>query len=679
MRVLENIFRKFFLVLIILFPLQQSVGQENYAETKNAKISILLAEDLSNVGKEFIVGLKFKLTPGWHIYWKNPGDSGLPPEINWNLPEGIEFKEILWPYPELAPLDPLTSYGYYDEVVLPIKFFSSKAISGDESFSASINYLICDEICIPEDTNININLSKFSVLDKKNAEKVIDEWIKRVPEKANFNVRAQISDETFKISWDNLQRYESVYFYPEQNGLINYSADQIFKIDNKESYLTIDRPKAFKEDSNFVSGVLQLSKNGSKNYFHVSSQLNKVSFIEVNKTKPLNFFLAIFLAFLGGIILNAMPCVFPVIALKVMSLINESGKSNSWKHGLIFTLVIEISMLILLITTVVVKSFGQFVGWGWQLQSSLMSTLLALLFFVIGLILISRVELGNFLTRLGNFNINKSGYSNSFLLGLLTVIVATPCTGPYMGAAIGWGISQPIIISSLIFLFLGLGIAFPTLILSIIPQRINILPKPGKWMGYVSQIMGIPMFLTSFWLAWVVFRQTGNEGIIVLASAAFLILISLIILKFSSKNIKISSLFFAVTSIILVFIFIPEQKDYSAKNVVLGKKWSSERVIELRNNQKNILLNFTADWCLTCKVNERLVLNSKEFISLVENGEIEYLIADWTRYDSAITAELEKYERAGVPLYLYWSKDSDDVKILPALLTKSILYDHLKM
>ena len=299
-----------------------------------------------------------------------------------------------------------------------------------------------------------------------------------------------------------------------------------------------------------------------------------------------------------------MPCVFPVIALKVMSLINESGKSNSWKHGLIFTLGIEISMLILLITTVVVKSFGQFVGWGWQLQSSLMSTLLALLFFVIGLILISRVELGNFLTRLGNFNINKSGYSNSFLLGLLTVIVATPCTGPYMGAAIGWGISQPIIISSLIFLFLGLGIAFPTLILSIIPQRINILPKPGKWMGYVSQIMGIPMFLTSFWLAWVVFRQTGNEGIIVLASAAFLILISLIILKFSSKNIKISSLFFAVTSIILVFIFIPEQKDYSAKNVVLGKKWSPERVIELRNNQKNILLNFTADWCLTCKVNE---------------------------------------------------------------------------
>ena len=679
MRVLENIFRKFFLVLIILFPLQQSVGQENYTETKNAKINILLAEDLSNVGKEFIVGLKFKLTPGWHIYWKNPGDSGLPPEINWNLPEGIEFKEILWPYPEIAPLDPLTSYGYYDEVVLPIKFFASKAISGDESFSASINYLICDEICIPEDTIININLSKFSVLDKKNAKKAIDEWIKRVPKKANFNVRAQISDETFKISWDNLQRYESVYFYPEQNGLINYSADQIFKIDNKESYLTIDRPKAFKEDSNFVSGVLQLSKNGSKNYFHVSSQLNKVSFIEVNKTKPLNFFLAIFLAFLGGIILNAMPCVFPVIALKVMSLINESGKSNSWKHGLIFTLGIEISMLILLITTVVVKSFGQFVGWGWQLQSSLMSTLLALLFFVIGLILISRVELGNFLTRLGNFNINKSGYSNSFLLGLLTVIVATPCTGPYMGAAIGWGISQPIIISSLIFLFLGLGIAFPTLILSIIPQRINILPKPGKWMGYVSQIMGIPMFLTSFWLAWVVFRQTGNEGIIVLASAAFLILISLIIIKFSSKNIKISSLFFAVTSIILVFIFIPEQKDYSAKNVVLGKKWSSERVIELRNNQKNILLNFTADWCLTCKVNERLVLNSKEFISLVENGEIEYLIADWTRYDSAITAELEKYERAGVPLYLYWNKDSDDVKILPALLTKSILYDHLKM
>ena len=679
MRILYNIFRIIFLALFVLFPLHQSIGQENYAETKNAKIDILLAEDLSDIDNEFVIGLKFKLTPGWHIYWKNPGDSGLPPEINWNLPEGLEFREILWPHPEVAPLDPLTSYGYYDEVVLPIRFFANKTFSGDKSFSASISFLICDEICIPEETDIDINLSKLSLLDKKNSEKIIDDWIKRIPQKAPFNVRAQISNETFKISWDNLQRYESVYFYPEQNGLINYSANQIFKINNNESYLTIDRPIAFKEDTNFVSGVLQLSQNGSKNYFHVSSKLDKVSFIEVNKTKPLNFFLAIFLAFLGGIILNAMPCVFPVIALKVMSLINESGKSNSWKHGLIFTLGIEISMLILLITTIVVKSFGQFVGWGWQLQSSLMSTLLALLFFAIGLILISRVELGNFLTRLGNFNINKSGYSNSFLLGFLTVIVATPCTGPYMGAAIGWGITQPIIISSIIFLFLGLGIAFPTLILSIIPQRINILPKPGKWMGYVSQIMGIPMFLTSFWLAWVVFRQTGNEGIIVLAAATLLILFSLIMLKFSSRNIKISSLFFALASVILVVIFIPEQKDYSAKNVVFGEKWSSERVRELRNNQKDILLNFTADWCLTCKVNERLVLNSKEFISLVENGEIEYLIADWTRYDSAITAELEKYERAGVPLYLYWSKDSDDVKILPALLTKSILYDHLKM
>jgi thiol:disulfide interchange protein DsbD len=336
-------------------------------------------------------------------------------------------------------------------------------------------------------------------------------------------------------------------------------------------------------------------------------------------------------------------------------------------------------MLILLFATLLVKNLGQFVGWGWQLQSSLMSSVLALLFFVLGIIFISRIEFGNFMTRLGNINVNKSGYSNSFLLGFLTVIVATPCTGPYMGAAIGWGISQPITISALIFLSLGFGIAFPTFLLSILPKGINFLPKPGPWMENVARFMGVPMFLTSLWLSWVVYRQTGLEGIIVLSFAALAILIAFIMLKASSSKASRIGLPLIALSFLITIIFVPNQTTNNNQDINFGKRWSAEKVKQLREEEKRILLNFTADWCLTCKVNERLVFNSEDFVKLVETGEIEYLIADWTKYDPNITAELEKYKRAGVPLYLYWGEGLDEVKILPSVLTKSILYDHLKL
>ena len=676
MRNLKNIFIGLSFLFVATINIGNLLAKDNFAQTNNASIEILFNDTFIESDQEFIAAIKFTLTPGWHIYWKNPGDSGLPPEINWQLPKGLEVKEILWPVPELASLDPLTSYGYYDELVLPIRFIAGEGFSFDQNFSAFISFLICDDICIPEDTNININFSKSNQINSK---EIINRWIKRLPEQASFKVNAFLTDETFKISWGDPKIIQSAFFYPEQSGLINYSSEQIFVTQSGESSLLIDRPENFREENNIVSGILELSTQNKKNYYEVSSNIERVSFIEVNKDKGLNFFIAIFLAFIGGIILNAMPCVFPVIALKVMSLVNESGKSNSWKHGLVFTLGIEVSMLILLSATLLVKNLGQFVGWGWQLQSSLMSSLLALLFFVLGIIFISRIEFGNFMTRLGNINVNKSGYSNSFLLGFLTVIVATPCTGPYMGAAIGWGISQPITISALIFLSLGFGIAFPAFLLSILPKGINFLPKPGPWMENVARFMGVPMFLTSLWLSWVVYRQTGLEGIIVLSFAALAILIAFIMLKASSSKANRIGLPLIALSFLITIIFVPNQTTNNNQDIDFGKRWSAEKVKQLREEEKRILLNFTADWCLTCKVNERLVFNSEDFVKLVETGEIEYLIADWTKYDPNITAELEKYKRAGVPLYLYWGEGLDEVKILPSVLTKSILYDHLKL
>ena len=418
----------------------------------------------------------------------------------------------------------------------------------------------------------------------------------------------------------------------------------------------------------------------TKQTYQIDQSISYVDKIDIPETSNLSFMVAIILAFFGGIILNIMPCVFPVIALKVMSFVKESSEKNAWRHGLVFGLGVELSMLALLSLTFIFRNLGQAVGWGWQLQSSVVSTLLSLLFFSIAFILFFKVEIGTSFTRLGNIGSKSTGYLNSLLLGCLTVIVATPCTGPFMGAAIGWGLSQPLYVSSFIFLSLGLGVAFPTMFLSLIPSSLNLLPKPGAWMVKVGQVMAIPMLLTAIWLAWVVQRQSGFIGLRDLLIALFLIIISLSIYKLShlrSIN-KFLSFSAAILGIVYVIFSYDAERISTPKELVIGESWETAKVNQYRSEGKNVLVNFTADWCLTCKVNEAVVFNSKFFKETVSNGNIIYLVADWTNYDPKITEELEKYKRGGVPLYLYWKKDSKNPRILPAILSKQIFTEYTR-
>ncbi|MEC8797770.1 MAG: thioredoxin family protein [Pseudomonadota bacterium] len=291
-----------------------------------------------------------------------------------------------------------------------------------------------------------------------------------------------------------------------------------------------------------------------------------------------------------------------------------------------------------------------------------------------------KVEIGTSFTRLGSLGSKTTGYLNSLLLGCLTVIVATPCTGPFMGAAIGWGLSQPFYVSSFIFLSLGLGVAFPTMFLSLIPSSLNLLPKPGAWMVRVGQVMAIPMLLTAIWLAWVVQRQSGFIGLRDLLIALILIIISLSIYKLShlrSIN-KFLSFSAAFLGIVYVIFSYDAERISTPKELVIGESWETAKVNQYRSEGKNVLVNFTADWCLTCKVNEAVVFNSKFFKETVSNGNIIYLVADWTNYDPKITEELEKYKRGGVPLYLYWKKDSKNPRILPAILSKQIFTEYTR-
>ena len=650
-------------------------------DTSHAKIQLLVETNEIVVNEDFVVGIKFEIEPGWHIYWKNPGDSGLPAEIEWKNIESVEFKNFLWPSPQKTPEGPLMTYGYYNEVVIPAIFSVNRDYIENEPSIFEIDFLICEKICIPEKAVIDFALSNYSDEDIQFSRKILSSWYRELPTKFDSKLLVEASDNYFSIEWESGNSdITEAYFFPENKGLIKYSSKQDFYILENSSKLIVERPVKYSNNIQNAIGVLEVQLPNKKETYQIDKPIDYIDKIEIPETSNLSFIVAVTLAFFGGIILNIMPCVFPVIALKVMSFVKEASEKNAWRHGLVFGLGVELSMLALLSFTFIFRNLGQAVGWGWQLQSSVVSTLLSLLFFSIAFILLFRVELGTSFTRLGNLGSKSKGYLNSLLLGCLTVIVATPCTGPFMGAAIGWGLSQPFYVSSFIFLSLGLGVAFPTMFLSLIPSSLNLLPKPGEWMVKVGQVMSIPMLLTAIWLAWVVHRQAGFIGLRDLLIALFLIIVSLSIYKINQLRIinKFLSFSAALLGVAYIIFSYDSERLSMPKELIIGESWEAAKVNQYRSEGNNVLVNFTADWCLTCKVNEAVVFNSKSFKESVSNGNIVYLVADWTNYDPEITRELEKYKRGGVPLYLYWKEDAKNPKILPAILSKQIFNEYTR-
>ncbi|MBN44045.1 MAG: hypothetical protein CML94_00795 [Rhodobiaceae bacterium] len=666
--------------IIFIFPIFVNAKLAS-VDTSHAKIELLVETNEIVVNEDFIIGIKFEIEPGWHIYWKNPGDSGLPAEIQWKNAGSIEFKKLLWPSPQKTPEEPLMTYGYYDEVVLPAIFSVDSAYIKNGPSIFEIDFLICEKICIPEKAVIDFDLSSYSKEDIQFSREILSSWYSELPINFDRKLFVEASDNYLSIEWENKNNdITQAYFFPENKGLIKYSSKQDFYNLENSTKLIVERPIKYSNNAQNAIGVLEIQFAKTKQTFQIDQSISYVDRIEIPGTSNLSFAVAIILAFFGGIILNIMPCVFPVIALKVMSFVRESSEKNAWRHGLVFGLGVELSMLALLSLTFIFRNLGQAVGWGWQLQSSVVSTLLSLLFFSIAFILLFKVEIGTSFTKLGNLGSKSTGYLNSLLLGCLTVIVATPCTGPFMGAAIGWGLSQPLHVSSFIFLSLGFGVAFPTMFLSLIPSSLILLPKPGEWMVKVGQVMSIPMLLTAIWLAWVVQRQSGFIGLRDLLIALLLIITSLSIYKMNHLRIinRFLSFSAAILGVFYIIFSYDAERISTPKELIIGESWETAKVNQYRSEGKNVLVNFTADWCLTCKVNEAVVFNSKFFKESVSNGNIIYLVADWTNYDPKITEELEKYKRGGVPLYLYWKKDTKNPKILPAILSKQIFNEYTR-
>ena len=393
---------------------------------------------------------------------------------------------------------------------------------------------------------------------------------------------------------------------------------------------------------------------------------------------------ALIFAFIGGLILNIMPCVFPIISLKALSFVSMGGGSPKKVrlHSLTFCLGVIISFLTIALAILLLQKGGTMVGWGFQLQSPVIVAFLAVLMFVIGLVLLMDINIGTSLTRLGSVGNNDSSYQGSFLTGVLAVIVASPCTAPFMGAAIGYALIQPSAITIPIFLSLGVGFSLPYLLLALFPNLITRMPRPGEWMNTLKEFFAFPMFATSLWLLWVFSFQASADSLISLLITILLVsTIFWIITKSTSKTIRMLS---ALTILIIILIQLVSINTLQANvnvnqstSVASSEEWNVNIENELKKLNQAYLINFTAAWCITCQANDKLALSRPAVRAYLEENNIKYIKADWTNRNNDILQTLTEYGRTGVPLYLYWKPGLDQTLILPAVLTEDLLLNSL--
>jgi len=670
----KNSIKLFLLICASLISTQALT--DNIVDASDSRIEILTESTSITPGDELLIGFKFTLNPGWHTYWENPGDAGEGASIKWNLPNDVSASEILWPGPQRIPVEPLMTFGYEDEVVLLTKIYTSEATIVPLNLNALVSWYTCKEICIPQEAEVSIPI-KLGNKTPSVSKAILDQTLEEVPIQFEGTYRVQRLEESYILQGqlENQDQYDSIYFFPKDYGLTDYTKDQFYEI-NKDSFSLQIKAAEIEIENRTFEGVIAINKGEA------------VSFIEINyplKAKPIsqefNIFTLIFFAFLGGLILNIMPCVFPILSIKILRFVEQSGDSTykTIQQGLLFSLGVIVSFLAIAALLVSLKSGGESIGWGYQLQSPIVVSLLVYLFVVLGYIFMSNMVLGTSLARLSSISLGKGDSIESFLTGVLAVIVASPCTAPFMGSAIGFALLQPSFYSVLIFLGLGIGFSLPYLVLSAKPSLLSFLPKPGQWMETFKQFMAFPMWASALWLLWVLSSQVNNQEVIQVLLGSLLIIVGLwLVEKNNSKTNWIRWIVRLPFILLLIFSLwlIPtsySDLDESRQNQLA---YSPQLLEDLREENALVFLNFTADWCITCKVNESLALKTSKVRKLLTDKDITYIEADWTRKDPVISSALEEYGRTGLPLYLLFPSKGDPL-ILPEILTEDILLSYL--
>ncbi len=686
--------------------------------TENVKARLVSEAGAIAPGQSIWVALELNIRDGWHTYWRNPGDSGQATTLAWSLPPGFTASEILWPAPHRFELAPLVNYGYAKHAMHLVQITAPKNLETGRTVAlqAKAGWLVCADVCIPEDAALQLNLPTVSAAAPGTAapEAAMDPAdaalfaaARRdlpIPEPAPTTARIQNGQLViaFGRAWGKtLPQIESLAFFPYAEGGIEYGAPQTLTRSKDTATLAVKvgyQPPTSGE----IRGVLLATERSGGDLTTVPIEIAaSFSAAAGGGTPEASTQLAaampalpslILLAILGGLVLNLMPCVFPVLSIKAIGLVEQAKKHPAAVRakGLAFAAGVISSMLTLAVVLLALRAGGEQIGWGFQLQSPLFVTLMVYLLLAVGLNLSGVFEVGGGLSGVGDDLTRGDSCRASFFTGVLTTLVATPCTAPFMAAAVGAALTQSPTTALVIFACLGVGLSLPYLVVSFAPGMRRALPKPGAWMETLKQIFAFPMYASAAWLLWVLAQQTTSLGLGAALAGAILVALAAWAYqksKFSGTGGRVTATATAIAAILLA-IFLPLRfanvavasgggSSVSSHDADAWQPYDASRASEITASGKPLLVNFTASWCLTCLVNERNAFADSAVQGIFRDKGVTLMKGDWTNRDPAITKALATFGRAGVPLYVVYNgkPGSSDPMILPQLLTANIVHD----
>jgi thiol:disulfide interchange protein DsbD len=650
------------------------------AAIPHGTVELISAEQSIAKGQPLTVGLDFHLEPGWHVYWKNPGDSGQPPRVQWELPAGLKAGTIQWPVPKRLPVGPLVDYGYEDHVLLPIPFeVGGEPAQKTVDVKAHLRVLVCRETCIPGKADLALTLPVTAAKPAPSHRDLFAAAEKQMPVPLPSGWRLTSADrgKTIELTLRGANTASgTAEFFPATRDIVENAAPQHANSAGPQTLqLTLKKaPDAVTVPA--LEGLLLLPGAPATAY-EVNVPVSREAGTEpapppASASNSGGIATSILFAFVGGLILNLMPCVFPVLSIKVLSLVGNKEGTSAKTSSLVYTLGILVSFWILVGVLLALRSAGLHLGWGFQLQSPAFVAVLICFLFVFGLNLAGVFEFGQSFMGVGSGLAARSGYSGSFFTGVLATVVATPCTAPFMGTAIAFALAQPAVVCFAVFTSMALGLSLPFLLIAYIPVLARWLPKPGRWMETLKHLMAFPVFATVIWLLWVLGLQASVDGLVRL-------LISLLVLALAawmwghwsqSRTVAVLSLLLAACAF-AYGVRTPASGITSGSRPVahsgrLGwEPFTPEKLASYRSARQPVLVDFTAAWCLTCQVNEKVAFGDKQVQDRLVRGNIALLRADWTSYDPAITKTLTDYGRSGVPVYVLYAPGSDAPVFLP--------------
>jgi thiol:disulfide interchange protein/DsbC/DsbD-like thiol-disulfide interchange protein len=697
--------------LMLASPAAMALSGSTVA-TDNVKARLVSEVTSIGPGQAFWVALELDIRDGWHTYWRNPGDSGEATKLSWRLPTGFTASDIVWTTPHRFEIAPLVNYGYAKHAVHLVQITAPKDLPAGApvALAAKASWLVCSDVCIPEGADLQLRIpvsAQAGGIDSASAA-LFTTARGEVPSAQPAATTARIQGDQLVIAlgteWGaTLSQIKSLAFFPYDEGGIEYAAPQTLKRTKDAVELSMkigyQPPKA-----GAIRGVLVATEqNGTASEavpIEIAADFSGVGAAQVkagprfaplaapNKEPEHSLPVLMLLAILGGLTLNLMPCVFPVLSIKAINVVEQAKKHPAAVRakGLVFAAGVIGSMLCLAAVLLVLRAGGEEIGWGFQLQSPLFVTFMVYLLLAVGLNLSGVFEIGGGLAGVGDGLTRGDSYSASFFTGVLTTLVATPCTAPYMAAAVGAVLTQPAINALCIFAALGLGLSLPYVLLSFAPWMRRVLPKPGAWMDTLKQLFAFPIYASAAWLLWVLSHETSSFGLA--AALAGTVLVGLAAWAYQKSNSssgggRVTVLVTAAAALLIAVILpvrfsgvaaasTPESAQ-ARPGVDEWQPYSAARVAELSAAGRPLLVNFTASWCLTCLVNERNAFADSAVQEIFRDKKVILMKGDWTNRDPAITRALAAFGRAGVPLYVVYNSrpGSTEPLVLPQILTAS--------